>query len=64
MEDIHQTHVEIDDLLTTAVSEEEAIRIFRQVLICSHDKKIKRARYKLEGGTKVDFAGAHIGGPE
>ena len=59
-----QTHVEIDDLLTEATRDEEAIKIFRQVLKCCKEKNIKLARYKLECGPDVGFTGTHIGGPD
>ena len=43
---------------------EEAIAIFKKVLLRCREKHIKLARYKLEFGREVDFAGNHIGGPE
>ena len=64
LEDIPGMHVEINDLLTEAPSMEEALSIFRKVLIQCREKNIKLARHKLEFGTEVDFAGTHIGGPE
>ena len=43
---------------------EEAMNIFRKVLLRCREKNIKLARYKLLFGKEVDFAGTHIGGPE
>ena len=56
--------MEIDDLLTEAPSMEEALSIFKKVVLRCREKKIKLARHKLEFGTEVDFAGTRIGGPE
>ena len=63
-EDIPDTHIKIDDLLTESKSMEEAIATFRKILVCCKEKHIKLARHKLEFGREVDFAGTHIGGPE
>ena len=43
---------------------EEAIPIFRKVLLRCREKSIKLARHKLEFRKEVDFTGIHIGGPE
>ena len=56
-------YVDIDDLLTEAPSMEEALSIFRKVLLRCREKNIKLARHKLEFGTEVVFSGTHIGGP-
>ena len=64
LEDIPQTHVEVDDLLIEGANHEEAIKIFRTVLERCREKNIKLARHKLEAGPEVDFAGIHIGGPQ
>ena len=50
-EDIPGTHVEIDNLLTEAPSMEEALSIFKKVLIGCREKNIKLTRHKLEFGT-------------
>ena len=63
LEDISNTHVEIDDLLTEGEDQDEAINIFRKVLERCWEKNIKLARHKLEAGSEVDFAGTHIRGP-
>ena len=64
LEDISNTHVEVDDLLTEGENHDEAIKIFRKVLERCREKNIKLARHKLEAGPEVDFAGIHIGGPQ
>ena len=63
-EDIPDTHIKIDNLLTEAETMEEAIATFRKILVCCKEKHIKLARHKLEFGREVDFAGTHIGGPK
>ena len=62
--DIPDTHIEVNDLLTEAETMEEAIAIFKKVLLWSKENHIKLARHKLEIGREVDFAGTHIDGPE
>ena len=56
--------MEIDDLLTEAETMEEALSIFRKVLLRCREKNIKLARFTLEFCTEVDVPGTHIGGPE
>ena len=63
-EDIQDTHIEVDDILTEADTMEECIATFKKILIHCRNKGIKLARHKLEFGREVDFAGTHIGGPE
>ena len=63
-EDIQDTRIKVDAILTEADSMEEVIATFKKILVCCHEKGIKLARHKLEFGREVDFAGTHIGGPE
>ena len=53
-EDIPDTHIEIDNLLTETESMEEAIAIFRKILVHWKEKHIKLARHKLEFGREVE----------
>ena len=43
---------------------EEAINIFRKMLLRCRDKNIKLARHKLEFGKEVDITRTYIGGQE
>ena len=63
-EDIHDTHIEVDDILTKADTMEECIATFKKILTRCRGKGIKLARHKLEFGREIDFAGTHIGGLE
>ena len=47
-EDIQDTHIEVDDILTEAGSMEEVIATFKKILKCCCEKGIKLARHKLE----------------
>ena len=62
LEDISNRQIEIDDLLTEAENEDEAINILRKVLERCHEKNIKLACHKLLARPEFDFAGTHIGG--
>ena len=63
MEDIQQVHIEIDDLLVEGIDSTEATQMFRTVLQRCRDKNIRLARYKLQAGEQLDFAGIELGGP-
>ena len=56
--------MEIDDILVEAKDSDEAAETFRQILQRCREKNIKLARYKLQAGSELDFAGVHLGGPE
>ena len=64
LEDIPRTNVEVDNLLTEAPTIDKVLAPLKKVLVRCREKNIKLARFKLEFGTQVDFAGTHIGGPE
>lgn len=64
LEDIFEIWVQIDNLLTEAETMEEAINIFRKVLLICREKNTKLATHKQEFGKEVDFTGTQIGGPE
>ena len=63
LEDIPNSHLEIDDVLIEGKDENETIDSFRQLLERCRQKKVFLARHKLEAGEEVEFAGVHIGGP-
>ena len=46
LEDIPGTHVEVDDLLTEAPTMDEALALFKKVLVRCPEKNIKLARFK------------------
>ena len=63
-EDIPDTHIEVDDILTEGDTMEECLATFKKILVRCRNKGIKLARHKLEFGREVDFAGTRIGGQE
>ena len=63
-EDIPDTHIEVDDMLTEGDTMEECLATLKKILVRCRDKGIKLACQKLEFGRVVDFAGTHIGGQE
>ena len=64
LEDIRQTHIEIDDLLIVEENKQELLKIFRQGLERCWEKNIKLACHKFEAGPKVHFAITHNRGPQ
>ena len=56
-------HIEIDDLLVEGIDSDDATETFRKVLQRCRDKNIKLARYKLQAGEQLDFAGIELGSP-
>ena len=63
LEEVPDTKVEVDNIITEGDGDNNAINSFRHILIHCREKKIYLARYKLDTGEEVDFAGTHIGGP-
>merc|ERR1712030_95035 len=64
LEDIEKVHIEIDDLLVEGIDSDEATETIRRVLQRCRDKNIKLARYKLQAGEQLDFAGVQLGGSD
>ena len=62
LSEIAKCHMEVDDILIEAVNEDEAADSLRQVLERCRHKNIKLARYKIQCGPEIDFAGIHLGG--
>ena len=60
LEGIDRVHIEVDDILIEGRNEQEAIKTFREVLQRCRDYGIMLARFKLQVGQEVTFAGADI----